>query len=119
MNIPTSMINKIKEAFYDKTITVYQNETIKSGTGWTKRAKGEGEEIKANLNFSNFEQAQKDYGIADDIDMIVTTDEEVSETALIEYNNITYKILKLIVRDSHNYILCQNLRSEHKTSISL
>ena len=58
-----------------------------------------------NVSFNNLDAVREDFGIDEVIDITITTDIEVSLNTVVKYNNVLYKIIKAIPRDSHNFLI--------------
>ena len=110
MIIPKSFQKKVKETFYDKNINLYQKITSEdSEGGFIETLSDKFIPFKGNLQFSNKEKIQKDYGISIDAEIIVTSDFKCEENQIIEYLDNKYEIVKVIPCDSH-FVIFANSR---------
>lgn len=63
--------------------------------------------ILGNVRFSNLEEIREAYGIRENIDIAITTDEEVALGSIWEYKDRYYRIVKAIPNDTHNFLVGQ------------
>ena len=119
MQLPTNFKATIKKTFYDKEITLYSKETVKEADGWTRQGNLTSTgTFLGNANFSNFKQIQEDYGITEQIDLVITTDVTVEKDQILGYAGKTYKVIDAKAFDSHILLICQVWSSKLSTSIS-
>lgn len=57
-----------------------------------------------NVRFDNLAQMQRDYGFKEEIDIVITTDEDISLGNILEYEGVEYRVSGAIPYDSHNLI---------------
>lgn len=106
MYIPNSMKNKIARTFYDKTISLLiKTEEVDEEGGVINSAGIESSTFKGNVNFSNFKEIQEDYGLDYNIDISITTNEDIEINSLIEYQNVVYIVTDVIPSDSHYMVV--------------
>ncbi len=119
MEIPTKFKSVIKKVFYDKTITLYSSSPVKEADGWTKKGNlAVTGTFKGNVNFANLKALQDDYGIREQFDLTITTDQSVSIDTVIGYAGVTYKVIEAKPFDSHTLLFAQKWSSRLSTSIS-
>lgn len=107
MKIPESFITAIKKQFYDKEILFYEIEEVADENGYVKKALvGNGDSVLGNVRFGNLEEVKQDYGIMEDIELVITTDVSVSGR-VAKYRDRYYEVVKNIPFDSHNLIVCK------------
>jgi len=99
---------------------LYENEDVVESDGWARKS---GTSIvvktfKGNVNFSKLDKIREDYGIVEDIDMIITTNEVVANDSIIGYQDRQYKVIRSIPFDTHNLLIAQKWSSKSSTSIS-
>ena len=97
------MINKIAKTFYDKEVSILQEQVIIDAEGGVNV---KGYEVintfKGNVNFSNCKQIQEDYGLDYVIDLTITTDFKGLQIGnIIKYQDVIYKVSDVINNDSH------------------
>lgn len=119
MRIPDSFKTKIADAFYDKSIKLLSYTEVVDDEGWADASSST--EIKTflgNVRFDNLAQIQEDYGLDEDVDIAITTDEEVELGNILEYEGIEYRVTSAIPYDSHNFITGRKWSSKSTTSTS-
>ena len=121
MNISNSFKSAIANTFYDKEITKYSTIIVKESDGWTKKA---GTTITdgtfmGNVRFDMKDKIQEDYAIRDEIDVAITTSENVPLETIIGYVGFQYKIFRVIPSDSHYLLLARKWSSRSSISISV
>lgn len=119
MKLPSGFKENIADIFYDKTITVYEIETIKDNYGYTRLSAEESDTtFLGNVRFSDLVRIQEDYGIKESIDIAITTEYSIEAGTIIGYGSQTYKIIKVIPSDSHNLIVANRWESKSTGLIS-
>lgn len=121
MNISTTSFKKvIKNVFYDKEIIKYSTPTSKEADGWTKKSGSTVTDgtFMANVHFDMKDKVQELYGIKDEIDIVISTDENVAGETVIGYNGIQYKVFRAIPNDTHYLLVAKKWSSRSSTSIS-
>lgn len=117
MKIPNGFTSTIADTFYDKEITPYVITTSTDDEGFTKTDfSTEGTSFMGNVSF-NMDRVKKDYGIDEDIDIKISTHEDVD--GILEYDSVKYEIVKKVVRDTHIIYLCKKWLSRASDLISL
>ncbi len=105
MRIPNSFKTKISETFYDKNIKKLSKEVVTDDEGWTGDVSStEISSFYGNVKFDNLAEIQEDYGIKENIDIVITTNEAVDLGDILEYEGIEYRVVNSIPYDSHNLI---------------
>lgn len=119
MEIPTKFKSVIKKVFYDKAITLYGSSAVKEADGWTKKGNlSVTGTFKGNVNFANIKDMQEQYGIKEDFQLSITTDENILNGQVIGYAGVTYKVIEAKPFDSHTLLFAQKWSSRLSTSIS-
>ena len=113
MYAPQTMIKKIANAFYDKTISVLEKvvSTDEEG-GVTSKGFDEISNFKGNVSFSNCKAIQEQYGLDYEIDIAVTTlpTTEIEIDNIIKYNDVVFKITDVLPSDSHKLVVATKWR---------
>ena len=107
MFIPKTMKTAMAKAFYDKEIHLLDKRTETDAEGGVKTS---GYSVrttfKGNVNFSNCEKVQEDYGLDYKVNITITTDYNgVSISDILSYNTVLYEVKGVYTRDSHNVVL--------------
>lgn len=112
MYIPKAMTKKISDIFYDKTISVLEQETsIDDEGGVTNKAVSTKDNFNGNVSFSNCKKIQEDYGLDYQIDVSITTDyNSLALNDMISYQGIVYNVTDILKSDSHNLIVATKWR---------
>ena len=101
--------NAFSKAFYDKTFSVYK--TIKSVgvEGDVQTSLSNYSEYYGNVQFNTNERVQKEFGIKENIDLVISTSTstDVSINDYIEYQSKYYIVKHVLTFDSHINILCE------------
>lgn len=107
MFIPKTMKTAIAKAFYDKEIHLMDKRTETDAEGDVKTlGYTEKETFNGNVNFSNCEKIQEDYGLDYKIDISITTDYTVlTKDDIIVYDQVMYEVKGVYVRDSHALVI--------------
>lgn len=106
MNIPDGFKDNIAKHFFDKTITLYTTEETVDSEGWaTMEETATATTVKGNVNFNNLEVVRQDYGIEEEIDITITLHDDIGVNTVVKYDDVLYKIVKAIPRDSHNLLV--------------
>lgn len=103
MFIPKTMKTAIAKAFYDKEIHL-MNKSVEMDAEGGVKTKGYTvkNDFKGNVNFSNCEKIQEDYGLDYKIDISITTDyTELTKDDIIVYDQVMYNVKGVYIRDSH------------------
>jgi hypothetical protein len=118
LKIPSTLKTTFEDTFYDKTITTYSISEQIDDEGWAKT-----EDVAVtgtfmgNVNFSNLEKLQLEYGLEDKVDVSITTSTNIPTNNIVSYGGFQYKIVKAMPFDTH-YLLIGTKWSS-KSSISL
>lgn len=107
MFIPQTMKREIAKAFYDKEIHLMEKSVETDAEGGVK-TKGYSvkDSFKGNVNFSNCEKIQQEYGLDYKIDVSITTDYTgVTKENILSYNKVLYEVKGIYINDSHILIV--------------
>lgn len=107
MFIPTSMKKTIAKEFYDKEIHLMNKSTETDSEGGVKT---KGYTVKdtfnGNVNFSNCEKVQEEYGLDYKINITITTDfVGLKKDDILSYDKVLYEIKGIYINDSHVLVL--------------
>lgn len=107
MFIPNTMKTEIAKAFYDKEIHRMDKSVEKDAEGAViTKGYTVKETFKGNVNFSNCEKIQEDYGLDYKINISITTDfTGLSVNDVISYDRVLYEVKGIYSRDSHTLVL--------------
>ena len=107
MYIPKTMRTAIVKAFYDKEIHLLDKRTDTDAEGGVKtNGYAVRETFKGNVNFSNCEKIQEDYGLDYKVSVSITTDYNgVNIADILAYNTVLYEVKGIYPKDSHTLIL--------------
>jgi len=110
---------KIAETFYDKEFTPYTVSNATDDEGDVIRDNlTEGDSFYGNISFNMLDEVQKDYGLTEQVDATITTEEEVQVGTIIEYNSIKYLVTRSLKLDSHNLLIMKQWLSKSSTLTS-
>lgn len=112
MFIPNTMKTAIAKAFYDKEIHLMDKSVEMDAEGGVK-TKGYTvkEFFNGNVNFSNCEKLQEEYGLDYKVSISITTDYNgLKKDDIIAYDKLLYEVKGIYPRDSHVLILGANWR---------
>lgn len=115
MQLPATFNNSIKNAFYDKTVSILGVTEVKEADGAVhKTSNSIVGTFKGNCRLVNFKQIQKEFGLDYQIDIAITTETNVSITAetLISYAGVTYQVTDVLPFDSHVMIVGAKWRNQ-------
>lgn len=101
------MKREIAKAFYDKDIHLMDKSVETDAEGGVK-TKGYSviDSFKGNVNFSNCEKIQQEYGLDYKIDVSITTDYTgVTKENILSYNKVLYEVKGIYINDSHILIV--------------
>lgn len=110
MFIPRAMKTEIAKTFYDKEIHLMNMSTEVDAEGGVK-TKGYSVQnsFNGNVNFSNCEKIQQEYGLDYKVNISITTNyTELKVSDIIAYNKVLYEVKGIYIRDSHALILGAN-----------
>ena len=107
MFIPQTMKTAIAKAFYDKVIHLMDKRTEKDAEGGVKTlGYAEKETFNGNVNFSNCEKIQEDYGLDYKVNITITTDYKgLKKSDIFAYDKTLYEVKGIYTRDSHTLVL--------------
>ena len=106
------MKTEIAKTFYDKEVYLIEKSTEKDLEGGIK-TKGYTvkESFKGNVNFSNCEKIQEEYGLDYKINISITTDYTgLKKDNIFSYNEVLYEVKGIFIRDSHLLVVGANWR---------
>lgn len=113
MRIPNSFKTKIAETFYDKNIKILSKTNSVDEEGWSGDISStEVSNFYGNVRFNNLAELREDYGIKEDIDIVITTDSTVELGDILEYGGVEYRVVNAIPYDSHNLIFAKKWLSK-------
>ena len=107
MFIPQTMKREIARAFYDKEIHL-MNKSVEIDAEGGVKTKGYSvqESFQGNVNFSNCEKIQEEYGLDYKINIAITTDyTNLTVEDIISYDNVYYEVKGIYKKDSHVLIV--------------
>ena len=112
MFIPKTMKNEIAKAFYDKVIHVLDKRTeMDAEGGVTAKGYSIRDTFNGNVNFSNCEKIQEEYGLDYKINISITTDYTgLKKDNIFSYNEVLYEVKGIFIRDSHLLVVGANWR---------
>ena len=98
--------------FYDKEIHLMNMSMEQDAEGGVK-TKGYTvkDSFKGNVNFSNCQKIQEEYGLDYDVSITITTDYTgLEKDAIISYDKALYEVKGIYIRDSQLLVLGANWR---------
>ena len=101
------MKTAIAKTFYDKEIHLMNKSVEKDAEGGVK-TKGYtvADSFNGNVNFSNCEKIQEEYGLDYKVDISITTDYTgLEKDVIISYDKVLYEVKGIYIRDSHLLVL--------------
>ena len=107
MFIPNTMKTEIAKAFYDKEVYLL-DKSVETDAEGAVRTKGYTvkETFKGNVNFSNCEKIQEEYGLDYKISISITTNYTgLKKDSIISYDKVLYEVKGIYTRDSHTHVL--------------
>lgn len=118
MKIPSTLKTTFEDTFYDKQLTTYSVSEQIDDEGWagTEDVAVTGT-FWGNVNFSNLEKLQTDYGFEDKIDISITTSTNIPVNNIVSYAGNQYRITNAMPFDTH-YLLV-GIKWLSKSSISI
>lgn len=113
MKISDTFKTQIDTAFYDKDIYYLVDEDTIDAEGNARRdASVSMDSFKGNVTFEVSDKVREAYGIREDVQMMISTHEDVENGDLLMYNSQTYEVYRVLPNDSHNIILCKEWSSK-------
>ena len=118
MNIPNSFRTQIANAFYDKEIELLSVVETTNNEGQVRRQLSQsGERVKGNVQYSNLERLREEYGIDEEVELSITTQDTV-ETEAIRFDGEDFEVVKNIPFAAYNLIICSKWKFTQSGSIS-
>ena len=113
MFIPKTMKTEIANAFYDQDIHLLDKRTETDAEGGVKTSGyAVRTTFKGNVNFSNCEKIQEDYGLDYKVSISITTDYSgLKKDDIIFYNDQLYAVKGIYNRDSHVLVVGTDWRT--------
>lgn len=108
MYIPKTMIKKINDTFYDKTVEILDKKVNTDAEGGvTSKGFDIIDTFNGNVSFSNCKKIQEEYGLDYKIDISITTnlDTNICIDNYIKYQDIVYNVTDILKPDSHILIV--------------
>ena len=107
MYIPKTMKTAIAKAFYDKEIHLMNRSTEIDAEGGVKTTGYTvGNSFKGNVNFSNCEKTQEEYGLDYKVSIIISTHYTgLKLNDILCFNKVLYEIKGIYEKDSHKLVL--------------
>lgn len=107
MFIPRQMKTEIANTFYDKEIHLLNKRAAIDAEGGVKT---EGYSVvdvfRGNVNFSNCEKVQEEYGLEYKVSITITTHYTgLKIDDILSYNKVLYEVKGIYIKDSHVLIL--------------
>jgi hypothetical protein len=119
LRIPQNFKTAIKKHFYDKEISLYSTEEVVDADGGANLGTlTVTSTFLGNINFSKLDKVQKDYGIDDQIDAVITTDSLIDLDSIVGYDSRKYRVIRSIPFDSHTLLIVKLWSSPSETSPS-
>ena len=109
MLIPTQFKATISKTFYDKTFTVATRTQTVDAEGGVVITAGTPRTLKGNVQYSLNERLREIYGISEQVDLAVTTDQTVDKNDQLTYEGKDYVVTSFRKSDSHNLIVARSL----------
>ena len=99
----------ISSTFYDKTFTVATREETVDAEGGVVITTGTPRTLKGNVQYSLNERLREIYGITEQVDLAITTDQTVAKNDKLTYDGRDYVVTSFVKSDSHNLIVARSL----------
>lgn len=99
----------ISKTFYDKTFTVATREETIDAEGGVVIAAGTPRTLKGNVQYSLNERLREIYGISEQVDLAITTDQTVDKNDKLTYESKDYVVTSFVKSDSHNLITARTM----------
>ena len=103
----------IAKEFYDKEIHLMSKSTETDVEGGVKTKGYTVKDVfKGNVNFSNCEKIQEDYGLDYKVNISITTNYiGVNKNDILSYDKVLYEVKGIYIRDSHLLVLGSKWRA--------
>ena len=108
MEIPKQFKKAIDGFFYDKEIRLLKEETSFDDEGGVSTTFIDDITFYGNVNLNINQEIQKEYGLSDDVSVLITTGVLIPTNSYISYKGTIYKVVGVKDRDSHNLIIGAN-----------
>ena len=99
----------ISKTFYDKTFTVATREETIDAEGGVVITSGTPRTLKGNVQYSLNERLREIYGISEQVDLAITTDQTVDKDDKLTYESKDYIVTSFVKSDSHNLIVARTM----------
>ena len=99
----------ISKTFYDKTFTVATRTSTTDAEGGVVITSGTPRTLKGNVQYSLNERLREIYGISEQVDLAITTDQTVDKNDQLTYEGKDYVVTSFVKSDSHNLIVARTL----------
>ena len=99
----------ISKTFYDKTFTVAARTQTVDSEGGVVQSIGTPRTLKGNVQYSLNERLREIYGISEQVDLAITTDQTVDKNDQLTYESKDYVVTSFIKKDSHNLIVARTM----------
>lgn len=109
MLIPAQFKAIISSTFYDKTFTVAIRTSTTDAEGGVVITTGTSRILKGNVQYSLNERLREIYGITEQVDLAITTDQTVDKNDKLTYGGKDYVVTSFRKADSHNLIVARSL----------
>ena len=109
MLIPTQFPAIISKTFYDKTFTVATRTQTTDAEGGVVITSGTPRTLKGNAQYSLNERLREIYGISEQVDLAITTDQTVDKNDKLTYESKDYVVTSFVKSDRHNLIVARTL----------
>ena len=99
----------ISSTFYDKTFTVATRTETTDAEGGVVITAGTPRTLKGNVQYSLNERLREIYGISEQVDLAITTDQTVDKNDKLTYDGKDYVVTSFVKSDSHNLIVARTM----------
>ena len=99
----------ISKTFYDKTFTVATRTSTIDAEGGVVITSGTPRTLKGNVQYSLNERLREIYGISEQVDLAITTDQTVAKNDKLTYESKDYVVTSFVKSDSHNLIVARTM----------
>jgi hypothetical protein len=105
LKIPNSFKTAISSVFYDKEVTLYEVDVDVDDEGWAREEVEPGDSILCNVWFDKLAELREEYGVIEDIDIAISTQEQVDIGAVIGYGGRIYKVVESRPFETYNLLM--------------